>query len=252
MLDSSGAILAARNEKRVFYAASTIKLGVAIAVLRAVDRGDLSLTAEVPSRHQFESRMQEAPPFEFVPGEIDEGFPPAGSPVTLATCLERMITVSSNEGTNILTELVGLDAVTNAFASLGATTARMTRLIGDYSAREAGYTHEASALDLATTMQAICSGNACSQDSTSLLLDHLRAQTYPVITAVVPANTDSGSKSGWVTDIEHDVAFIGTPGDPTSAMLAVCTEGLAPGPAHESIRGVAAALMRSPRTPPEP
>ena len=243
-LDADGDAVAVRGPDRIRYAASTIKLGVAIAALRAVDRGELDLDETVASRHRFPSAIPGAGDFGFTPDEIDSGFPAAGAPVTLGECLGRMIEVSSNEGTNLLVQRLGLDAVAEAFGAAGARTARMTRLIGDYAAREAGETHEASAADLATVMRAIVSGDVLSTGSARRLVAHLARQRFPIITDGLAESDDRGSKSGWVTGIRHDVAWFRRNGERAPSVLAVCTVGLETSAALETIRAVGAAVER--------
>lgn len=241
-LDADGDAVAVRGPERIRYAASTIKLGVAIATLRAVDRGDLDLDETVESRHRFPSAIPGAGDFGFTPDEIDHGFPAPGAPVALGECLERMIEVSSNEGTNLLVQRLGLDAVADAFAAAGARTARMTRLIGDYAARDAGETHEASAADLAIVMRAIVSGDVLSTGSAGRLVAHLARQRFPIITDGLIESDDHGSKSGWVTGVRHDVAWFRRNGERAPSVLAVCTVDLETSAALETIRAIGAAV----------
>ncbi|GAA1597409.1 serine hydrolase [Leucobacter chromiireducens] len=244
VLAAGGEQLAARGSQRVFYAASTIKLGLALAVLRAVDHGALDLDEQVVSQHHFASAVAGAGSFGFTPDEIDAGFPPEGRQVSLAVCLARMIEVSANEGTNMLAQRVGLAAVTAAFGAAGAPTARMTRLIGDYAARERGDTHEASASDLAATMREIIAGTLLSPDSAARLQRHLRAQRFPVLADGFADVREWGSKSGWVTGLRHDVAWFTRNGEDTPTVIAVCTSGFETSAALETIRALGAAAER--------
>lgn len=243
LLGADGVPLAGHEPGREFYAASTIKLAVAAALLLAVDAGALSLAQTVPSRSVFSSRIPGAPDFAFDWDEVDPGFPVPGTPVSLGWCLERMLVVSSNEATNLLVETLGLDAVRVACEQLGVPGARMTRLIGDYAAREAGYTHAASALDLARLMYAVTAGPCLSEASRAHLIGVLRAQRFPMIADALPAGSPWASKSGWVDAIRHDVAAIGTPGADDFRVLAICTEGFEAQGAQALIRAIAGALF---------
>ena len=53
LVDADGTVLAEHESARPFYAASTIKLHVLLAVLRAADAGTLDLDHEETSRHTF-------------------------------------------------------------------------------------------------------------------------------------------------------------------------------------------------------
>ena len=245
LTDMAGQVLAERNAGVTFYSASTIKLAVLVAAMRAVERGELSLDQPVVSTHTFTSGAGSREQFSFDPEEYDAGMPPEGSTTTLGTVLGRMITVSSNEATNLALQLLGFPAVNAALAFCGADESVMERLIGDIDALRAGLTHRVSARDLARIMHTIVTGKAARADLTEMMLGWLRAQEYPVIGTEVQAVASGsgwGSKSGWVTGIQHDVAFVVPPGDPLSAgyILAVCTRGYEEADAAEAIRTVAA------------
>ena len=53
LLDADGAVLSASRADDPFYAASTIKLHVLLAVLRAAEQGRLDLDAELPATCTF-------------------------------------------------------------------------------------------------------------------------------------------------------------------------------------------------------
>ncbi|WP_312179540.1 serine hydrolase [Arthrobacter sp.] len=240
--DATGRVLASSSPDTVFYAASTIKLAVLIAAMRQVDAGRLELSQPVLVKDRFPSRLPGAGDFTFDAEETDAGMPPAGSTVTLAEALGRMVYASSNSGTNMVLELTGMEAAAEALSLCGAESSRLERLISDHAARDAGYTHETTAADLVRIMHAVISGAVAGPDSTGFMLEQLRRQEHPVIGAVLPATADWGSKSGWVDGIHHDVAFIGSPGEPGSYVLAVCTQGYGPEQAVAAIKSVAAAV----------
>lgn len=253
LLDADGRQLSAWDASREYYAASTVKLAVAAAVMLAAETGSLSLDDTVPVRRRFASRVVGAPVFGLEPAEQDPGLPPDGGAVTLAWCLERMITVSSNEPTNMLVEALGqgtpepgpagLDAVNEACARLGVRDVRMTRLICDYAAGEAGFTHATTASGLAALAYAVVAGPILPLASRSHLLRLLRAQRFPIIAPGLPPGTLWGSKSGWDSGIRHDVAVIGDPGEPSFRVLAVCTSGFLAAGAQHAIARVAAAII---------
>jgi len=242
-VDAAGRVLASARADTVFYAASTIKLAVLIAAMRQVDAGQLSLQQPVTVKDRFPSRIPGAGDFVFDPAETDLGMPPAGSTLSLAEALGRMIYASSNSGTNMVLELTGMEAVAEALKLCGAASSRLERLISDHAARDAGFTHETTAADLVRMMHTIVSGAAAGPAGTRFMLEQLRRQEHPVIGSALPGAADWGSKSGWVDGIHHDVAFVGTPGAAGSYVLAVCTQGYEQEQALEAIRSVASAVQ---------
>ncbi|WP_104089221.1 serine hydrolase [Arthrobacter sp. GMC3] len=245
LINLAGDVLAQRHADTTFYSASTIKLAVLVAAIQAVEQGQLSLEQQLLSTHTFTSGAPGHRPFSFEPEEYDAGLPQEGSAMSLREVLGRMITVSSNEATNMVVELVGFPAVNAALAFCGAGHSVMERLIGDIEALHAGLSHRVSARDLTRIMHAIVSGRTAGEELTELMMGWLRAQEFHVIGLEIQAadpGADWGSKSGWVTGIQHDVAFVvprdGHPGD--GYILAVCTRAYPDADATEAIRTVTA------------
>ena len=251
LLDHTGAALAAWDEHQTYYAASTIKLAVAAAVMFAVEAGTLRLSDEFPVRTSFASRVPDAPDFDFEPAEQDPGLPAVGTPRSVEWYLERMITVSSNEATNILVEAlgegtVGLEAVGSALERLGLQDIEVSRLICDYPAALAGYTHAVTTRSLANLALAVVSSTKLAPASREVMLRYMRAQQFPMIATALPQGTVWGSKSGWDEGIRHDVAVIGEPGTAGFRVLAVCTKAFLAAGAQEAIAAVTQAVIASP------
>jgi beta-lactamase class A len=251
MLDGQGRMLASRNARTVFYAASTVKLGLMLAVVIAAERGELSLHDTLECRRVFfcDSRSRAngndrhpGETFRLDPEDSDQLFPAEGTMATIADLVTMMIDRSSNEATNVLFDRIGPEPIAEAFRLCRAQDTRMQRRIGDPCAVRAGLTNETSAADLAAVMRAIVSGELTTRTNSDWMREVLEAQEHPRIGSVVPAGVPWGSKSGDVPGIEHDVAFVG----PASSrrFLAVCTSGFEPEQGREAIKGVAQALLR--------
>ncbi|MBK0422742.1 serine hydrolase [Leucobacter sp. CSA2] len=242
-LAPDGRALAAHRARERFYAASTIKLSIALAVLTAVDRGTIRLNDPLTSRDRFPSRGRDGGEFSLAGAEVDADFPAAGEQVTVRECLSRMIEFSSNEASNVLVGQIGFASIAEKLASLGLKDTQLTRLIGDAAAKEIGFTHETTAADLALLLARIVDGSVLRPSTTRTLLDMLRAQRFPAITQGLKAPADSGSKSGWDDGIRNDVAWFERAGRPPGAnILAVGTEGFEPRAAVETIRAIARAV----------
>ena len=239
--DRDGAILAEREPDREFYAASTVKLAVLVAAMRAVDHGRLGLDQVIPSAHRFVSAAPDGGEFGPDPDDLDQGMPAPGEPMALREVLWRMVAVSSNEATNMAVGLVGLDAVAEAFALCGATRSAMQRLISDLPGRAAGLTHRVTARDLVAVMRAVITGTAASPASTAVMVSMLEDQEIAYLGDGLPAGTRFGSKSGWVTGIQHDVAFVAPSGDLAAEdtyVMAVCTRAYEQADATELIAAI--------------
>lgn len=225
-----GTVLAQREPDREFYAASTVKLAVLVAAMRAVDAGTLDLDQQLTAQHRWASSVEGAPTFGQDDDEIDAGMPAPGQSIALRDVLWRMVAVSSNEATNMTVGLVGLDSIARAFADAGAASSRMERLIGDSAARAAGRTHAVTARDLVALLRHIVTGALTSPASTAVMISLLEDQEFAYLGEGLPPGTRFGSKSGWVTGIQHDVAYICPDGElagPGAYVFAVCTRGYA-------------------------
>jgi beta-lactamase class A len=234
---AGGSTLAARLAGEQFYAASTVKLAVLIAVARAVEAGTVTLETTLVSTDTFQSGVPGAPDFRIDPDDVDEGMPPPGTPMALADVVERMIVVSSNEATNMVSDLVGLDAVQVALADAGATSSTYGCKYSDFAAGAQGATRYTTAGDLAALMSAVVTGVLAAPEWTSWMTAMLGRQEDRLLTAAVPDGVPWGSKSGEVNGIRHDVAFVGEPG-PHALIVAVCTRGYERSEAEEAIRAI--------------
>lgn len=239
VLDHNGQVVAQKFPGRSFHAASTLKLAVLLAAMLKVDAGEVALDDLLMVRNIFQSRCPGAGEFTFNLEETDYALPPVGSFISLREALERMICDSSNPITNMVVNLIGRKSVNTALRPVCDTKVSVfNRLIGDEAARDYGYGLQTSAADLASIMQTVISGKVTSDASTAFMVELLSKQQHPVIGLVQDAETAWGSKSGWDEGIHHDVAFVGTPGQPGSYVLAVCTQGFAPDDAVEAIKEI--------------
>ncbi|WP_046114983.1 serine hydrolase [Aquincola tertiaricarbonis] len=85
---------------RPWYLASTVKVPVAIAVLRGVERGDFGLDTPLTLRAA-----------DLVDGAGPTRLKPLGAPLTVRYLLEQMIVWSDNTASDMLIGLVGIQAV---------------------------------------------------------------------------------------------------------------------------------------------
>ncbi|GAB3267345.1 serine hydrolase [Arthrobacter pigmenti] len=242
LLDHAGHILAERGSEQKYYAASTIKLAVLLAVMRRIDAGEHSLDDKVTARNRFTSAYPGSGEYSFDADEVDPRFPSPGTSMRLADVLDVMITRSSNEATNIAVELIGLDAINATIADCSLAVTEMNRLIGDLPARDAGYTISTSAADLARLMRFIATGELTTPSATQFMLSALHRQELCSIARALPAGTQWGSKSGSVPGVIHDAAFIGSPGTDETLYLAVCTRGYEEDQGREAIIALTSAL----------
>lgn len=143
---ASGARLAAHDDKQL-PAYSTIKVLLAAAFWRAVERGELS----------------ETQPFAFQPwGSVGgsgvlRGFRHAAR-LAMADLAHLMLAVSDNDATNIVASFVGLEKVNALAEELGLAQTRMQRVMMDFAAAAEGRDNLTSAADLAALLEELAVG----------------------------------------------------------------------------------------------
>ncbi|WP_459165369.1 serine hydrolase [Bounagaea algeriensis] len=197
------------DEERVVHAASTIKTLPLIAALRAVERGELSLSADVPvptarvggSGVLKDLRCRRLP---------------------LADLLTLMIAISDNTATNAVLDLVGFTAVDELAGELGCNDTRAQRHL--MTTDEPGVL-ETTALDQARVLDRLATGHALGPEAARYALRTLsRQHVRDRLPAELPEHARSWNKTGEIAGHRHDVALLGR--DEPECVVAVLTDRL--------------------------
>jgi beta-lactamase class A len=222
-----------RDADRPHYAASVVK----VAILLAVDAAGAVADEYVGITDVFTGWDGSPVRAERHEDDDDEPWQWLGGRVSLRWLAERTIVSSSNLGSNLLVERLGLDAV-RAQCPPGL---RVDRQIGDAAAREAGVTNSVT-VPAAAALLGRCAERAAAGHGWPLEVLG-RQQHREGIWAGLPVGAGVASKGGWITGVRHDCALI-TPADAPPYVLAVCTTGLSDDRALPLIRAYAAASWR--------
>ncbi|WP_405058133.1 class A beta-lactamase-related serine hydrolase [Kribbella sp. NBC_01505] len=199
---------------RTHYSASTMKLPVAMAMLRKIEAGELTLDQPVAVHNDFASAAGGR--FGVNP---DEDEAPAtwtklGAKVPLGWLATEMITLSSNLATDLVLEQVGLEASNAVLAEYGDGASAIRRGIDDRAAQAAGISNEMSPAGLAGVLVAV---------DNQYLLDLLAGNQWNgEIPAQLPPGTRVEHKNGWDVRIRHDGGIVRPP-DADPFVLVVCT-----------------------------
>lgn len=248
LLKSNGQILRQYDAERVYYSASTVKVGVLIAALREIQNGSWSLDDPIRVTHEFSSIVPSSGRFVMEIEETDAGLGAPGDTVTRAHVLNRMTTVSANCATNMCFEALGPEKVQAVFAEAGAHDTGMGRPYSDEAGLRAGTTNSASALGLARLMAALVRGALLDPEWTRYAMRLLHEREDPVISSIAVdqaarrgESVYTGGKGGSVDGIKHDVAFIERNGE--TLCLAVCTRAYSVPQGAAAISAIANALL---------
>jgi beta-lactamase class A len=196
----TGAAMTAREDERL-PSYSTIKVLIAAAFWRAVERGELS----------------ETHPFAFQPwasvggGGVLRGFRHAAR-ITLADYAHLMLAVSDNDATNIVAGFVGLDKINALAEELGLTRTEMQRMMMDAAAVDEGRDNFTSAGDLARLLQELAVGDVLGPAVSGPIWASLEKQEHlDGIARYLPASATYAGKCGDdspVSRFAHDCALI--------------------------------------------
>lgn len=237
---------------RAFPMASTMKVPVAVHILRLVDEGKLGLQQQVT--------LGDEDVYPEMGGPMDLHLT-AGSAITVRDLLHMMITVSDNNATDILIRLGGgTDAVNARMQALGVEGIRVDRyiweLLANYRGNAAsqanpmgpreygelsrsGRSEElrrshadawnedprdtSSARGMATLLQQVWQGKLLSRNSTRVLQDIMRDTRTGTgrLRGMLPPDTAVAHKTGTVGDVINDVGVITLPNGRGHAIVTV-------------------------------
>lgn len=231
-----GTAVFSHDAERTHYSASTMKLPVAMAMMRKVDAGEFTLDQPVIVHNDFASAAGGRFGVNPAEDEAPATWTKLGEQVPLGWLATEMITRSSNLATDLVLELTGVDAANAVLAEYGSGQSVIRRGIDDAAAQAQGISNLMSPADLAAVLVAV--GN---DKNGQFVRDLLAANTWNgEIPAGVPAGTRVEHKNGWDTRIRHDGGIV-RPADAEPFVLTVCTTSELPDQeAQKLIAGIAA------------
>ncbi|MEP6797524.1 MAG: serine hydrolase [Lapillicoccus sp.] len=198
--------------------ASTIKVPILLAALRGCQEG----------RHALDEMVAIPAPAERVGGSGPIQLLPSLHALPLREVLTLMIALSDNDATNMVIDLVGLDAIADVLAAVPTRETALRRRLMDLAAAGRGLQNLTSAADLTAILVALREGRLLDATHTGLALEILRTQQFlEGLAAYLPESIAVGSKSGEIFGMRGDVAWFERDG--RWAVVAVLATGLAEG-----------------------
>jgi beta-lactamase class A len=198
------------NPSRWFHAASTIKVPLLLAVFEAMEQGRFDAYSRVHVRNRFLS-VVDGRPFRVPPGrDANAGVHAAvGRMLTVHELAEHMIVTSSNLATNLLLDLVGIEAARASLVRLHLSGIDLQRGVEDEVAWEAGLNNRVTAAGLCDALRLIEEGKAISPDASKAMLDILHQQRFRSgIPAGLPDDARVAHKTGEISTVAHDAGIV--------------------------------------------
>jgi beta-lactamase class A len=198
------------NASRWFHAASTIKVPVLLGVYEAIERHQLEPYSRVHVRNRFLG-VVDGRPFR-VEQERDANavvHAAIGRMLTVHELAEHMIATSSNLATNLLLDLVGVEAARASLARLHLGGIDLQRGVEDEVAWEAGLNNRVTAAGLCDALRLIEEGKAISPEASKAMLDILHQQRFRSgIPAGLPEDARVAHKTGEISTVAHDAGIV--------------------------------------------
>lgn len=197
-----------------FHAASTIKVPILLGVFDGIARGRLLPHSRIHVRNRFRS-VVEGIPFR-VESDRDANssvHAAIGKMLRVEELAYHMITTSSNLATNLLLDIVGLEAVRKALEDLGVDDGiDIKRGVEDELAFDKGIFSSVTADGLLRLLLLLAEGRAFSPALSRRMMDILHAQEFNHgIPSRLPKGTRVAHKTGEISTIAHDAGVVYLP-----------------------------------------
>ncbi len=132
-----------------------------------------------------------------------------GTQLSLSDLVRHMIAESDNVATNMLIDLVGMDAVNEEAAKLGLNATSLQRYMMDTDAQAAGIENHMSSDDAAVILLLIANGEFYTPELSQLATDFLSQQTDAGgIAASLSSGETFAHKTGTLTNVKHDAGIV--------------------------------------------
>ncbi|SRR5690554_3161653 len=201
------------REHESFHAASTMKTPVMIEAFKYMKNSEQRLSDSILVYNKFYS-IVDSSEFSLTPDQDgdQELYNLIGQKITWQDMIHRMITRSSNLGTNILIDFLNAQNVTKTMRDLGATDIQVLRGVEDLKAYEAGLSNTTTAYDLLMIYEKLARYEVIDSASSQAMLDILFDQEFnSLIPAQLPRNVQVAHKTGSITGVHHDSGIVFLP-----------------------------------------
>jgi beta-lactamase class A len=214
----------ATNADRRFHAASTIKVGILLAVGKAIDDGRIRPDDTLHIRNRFSSAV-DGTPFR-IDAESD-GYPQlhrlVGRTARVSDLAEWMIVSSSNLATNLLLDYITVEEAQRVLRDAGVDGVELRRGVDDTKAHNQNFNNETTAaglLELFATLR----GDFLAKASRDRAINILLQQRFnSMIPAPLPAHASVAHKTGEISTACHDAGIVYLP-EREPYILVVLTE----------------------------
>ncbi|HYR59048.1 MAG TPA: serine hydrolase [Chthoniobacteraceae bacterium] len=198
---------------RHFHAASTIKVALLLALLKAVDEGKVRLGSRLHVRNRFRSVVGDAIFKVSVDRDGDRALHKRiGRAVPIAELARAMIVRSSNLATNLLFDFLGRDYIRAVIAEACPGGVDFQRGVEDDAAFDQGVNNEVTADGLLALFRLFLEPGCLTERRREAAIEILLAQEFNgMIPAKLPADVRVAHKTGEISTACHDAGIVFLP-----------------------------------------
>jgi len=204
----------AYSHDRWFHAASTMKVGILLALFHAAETGRLRLEDRLHVRNRFRSIVDRS----IYRVQRDRDADAAvhrrvGRSMKLIELAGPMITRSSNLATNLLLEFLTPDWVQSTLSSAGIEGVRIVRGVEDTVAFDRGLNNTITAGGLVELFRLVREDRLLAEAARRQAFEILAAQEFnSMIPALLPDSAQVAHKTGEISTCTHDAGLVLLPG----------------------------------------
>ena len=236
--------------ERWFHAASTMKLGILVALVDAIGQGRLEWDAWLHVRNRFASRV-DGEPYRIARERDADAVVHAeiGRLMRVRDLAERMVVASSNLATNLLLDLVGVRETRETLDRLGLHGIDVVRGVEDHRAFAAGVNNRVTADGLMSLLRLLHEPRGISAEGAAQMVEVLARQELTSATRLgLPAPLRSrakvANKTGEIASAAHDAGLVFLPDRRPFALVLLSEWPEGNGSRQAALAEVAAALYR--------
>jgi len=186
------------NKDKFFPSASLAKIPIMSACFLAAEEGKIKLDREVALKNSDKLTGS---------GTLKETR--AGVTFSIEELIGRMIYDSDNTATNILTNIVGIDYLNNAFNSFGLKKTNLSRRVADFFSRDKGIENYTTAEDMASIFERMYRRSLVNEDVSEKCLKLLKLQhANDRIPKYLPVDVTIAHKTGLERGVCHDAGIV--------------------------------------------
>ncbi|MGB9905971.1 MAG: serine hydrolase [Candidatus Saccharicenans sp.] len=186
------------NENEVFPQASSIKIAILMEVLKQAEENRLRLDDFIELKP--ESKVGGGPILNYL-----------GKPslrLSVHDLCVLMIVLSDNTATNLLIDLVGLEAVNRRLQTLGLNQTRLRRKMMDLKAAEEGRENISTPKEMLTLLEKIWQGKVLAAEKRQLFFDFLSLPKDSPLQQAVPEGVTVADKPGELEAVRCDSGLV--------------------------------------------